>query len=156
MRAQNEHRAARFRSCYFYYFLREYIDKMNKKVHNKFTNEYRHIQEHGFALFCAEHRETGCESPTQNGTVRCMFFPTAQQRGHSGETGEGFAERTGESPRTKSGYSVPSLFGGFPAGAYAVHKNVCTKAKKWLWCFFILTRRSGTAPILYIVKNDKF
>ena len=68
---------------------------------------------------CAEHRETGCESPTQNGTVRCMFFPTAQQRGHSGETGEGFAERTGESPRTKSGYSVPSLFGSFPAGAYA-------------------------------------
>ena len=36
-----------------------------------------------------------------------------------------------------------------------VHKNVCTKAKKWLWCFFILTRRSGTAPILYSVKNDK-
>ena len=50
MRAQNEHRAERFRSCYFYYFLREYIDKTNKKVHNKFTNEYRHIQEHGFAL----------------------------------------------------------------------------------------------------------
>ena len=31
-------------------FLCECIDKMNKKVHNKFTNEYRHIQEHGFAL----------------------------------------------------------------------------------------------------------
>ena len=50
MRAQNEHRAVHFRSCYFCYFLREYIDKMNKKVHNKFTNEYRHIREHGFAL----------------------------------------------------------------------------------------------------------
>ena len=34
----------------FAIFLREYIDKTNKKVHNKFTNEYRHIQEHGFAL----------------------------------------------------------------------------------------------------------
>ena len=34
----------------FAIFLREYIDKMNKKVHNKFTNKYRHIQEHGFAL----------------------------------------------------------------------------------------------------------
>ena len=34
----------------FAIFLREYIDKMNKKVHNKFTNEYRHIQEHDFAL----------------------------------------------------------------------------------------------------------
>ena len=28
MRAQNEHGAVRFRSCYFYYFLREYIDKI--------------------------------------------------------------------------------------------------------------------------------
>ena len=70
------------------------------------------------ALRCgAKYRETGCESPTQNGTVRCMFFPTAQQRGHSGETGEGFAERTGESPRTKSGYSVPISTLGFPKGA---------------------------------------
>lgn len=34
----------------FAIFLCECIDKMNKKVHNKFTNEYRHIQEHGFAL----------------------------------------------------------------------------------------------------------
>ena len=48
--AQNGHGAARFRSCCFYYFLREYIDKTNKKVHNKFTSKYRHIQEHGFAL----------------------------------------------------------------------------------------------------------
>ena len=28
MRAQNEHGAARFRSCCFCYFLREYIDKI--------------------------------------------------------------------------------------------------------------------------------
>ena len=74
--------------------------------------------EHGSRGIRAEHRETGCESPTQNGTVRCMFFPTAQQRGHSGETGEGFAERTGESPRTKSGYSVPAFGLAFPSGIY--------------------------------------
>ena len=59
MRAQNEHGAARFRSCYFYYFLREYIDKMNKKVHNKFTNEYRHIQEHGSRGICASTEKRG-------------------------------------------------------------------------------------------------
>ena len=63
--AQNGHRAARFRSCCFCCFLREYIDKTNKKVHNKFTNEYRHIREHGSRGIRAEHRETGCESPTQ-------------------------------------------------------------------------------------------
>ena len=63
MRAQNEHRAARFRSCCFYYFLREYIDKTNKKVHNKFTNEYRHIQEHGFAGYFARSTEKRGENP---------------------------------------------------------------------------------------------
>ena len=100
----------------FAIFLCEYIDKTNKKVHNKFTSKYRHTGTR-LARDSREHRETGCESPTQNGTVRCMFFPTAQQRGHSGETGEGFAERTGESPRTKSGYSVPISTLGFPKGA---------------------------------------
>ena len=48
----------------------------------------------------------------------CMFFPTARRRGHSGKTGEGFAERTGESPRTKSGYSVPAFGLAFPSGIY--------------------------------------
>lgn len=31
-------------------FCCELLDKMNKKVHNKFTNKNRHISEHGFAL----------------------------------------------------------------------------------------------------------
>ena len=53
MRAQNEQWALGF------HFLREYIDKIRNKVHNKFTNEYRHISEHGFALFCAKHRGMG-------------------------------------------------------------------------------------------------
>ena len=60
MRAQNEHGAVRFRSCYF---LREYIDKMNKKVHNKFTNEYRHIQEHGFAASFRGAQRNGVKIP---------------------------------------------------------------------------------------------
>ena len=70
--------------------------------------------------FSCEHRETGCESPTQK--RHCKVYVLSDWRrcaGHLGKTGEGFAERTGESPRTKSGYSVPSLFGGLPAGAYA-------------------------------------
>ena len=71
------------------------------------------------ALRCgAEHRETGCESPTQK--RHCKVYVLSDWRssaGHSGETGEGFAERTGESPRTKSGYSVPISTLGFPKGA---------------------------------------
>ena len=141
----------------FAIFLCECIDKMNKKVHNKFTNEYRHIQEHGFAGYFARSTEKrGVNPRRRNGTVRCIFFPTAQQRGHSGKTGEGFAERMGLLPRTLSQDIRFLLFlAAFPPERMRVHKNVCTKAKKWLWCFFILTRRSGTAPILYEVKNDK-
>lgn len=44
MRAQNEQWALGF------HFLREYIDKIRNKVHNKLTSKYQHISEHGFAL----------------------------------------------------------------------------------------------------------
>ena len=47
----------------FAIFLCEYIDKMNKKVHNKFTNEYRHIQEHGFAASFREAQRNGVKIP---------------------------------------------------------------------------------------------
>ena len=47
----------------FTIFLCEYIDKMNKKVHNKFTNEYRHIQEHGFAGYFARSTEKRGANP---------------------------------------------------------------------------------------------
>ena len=56
-------------------FLCECIDKMNKKVHNKFTNEYRHIQERGSRGICASTEEWGESPQRRNGTVRCMFFP---------------------------------------------------------------------------------
>ena len=111
----------------FAIFLCEYIDKTNKKVHNKFTNEYRHTGT-GLARDLREYRETGCKSPTQNGTVRCMFFPTAQRRGHSRERGRLCGKDGAFAPHTKSGYSVPSLFGGFPAGA--VCKCIKTFAPK--------------------------
>ena len=85
------------------------------------------IQEQGSRRICAGTEERGVNPRRRNGTVRCMFFPIGAGAPVTRGSGEGFAERTGESPRTESGYSVPSLFGGFPAGAYAVHKNVCTK-----------------------------
>ena len=56
----------------FAIFLREYIDKTNKKVHNKFTNEYRHIQEHGpRGDFRAGTEKRGANPRRRNGTVRC-------------------------------------------------------------------------------------
>ena len=54
----------------------------------------------------------------------------------------------------KSGHRF-RRFGGFPAGRYAVHKDVCTKAKKWLWCFLFVRTTGVYTPILYSVKNDK-
>ena len=103
------------------------------------------------AEFSCKHRETGCEAPTQNGTVRCMFFPTAWRRGHSGETGEGFAERTGESPRTKSGYSVPISTLGFPKGAVCeCIKTFAPRFEKTLVLFYCGNRRERTLPFFTV------
>ena len=69
-------------------------------------------------LLFAKYRETGCESPTQKRHCKVYVLSDwCRCAGHSGETGEGFAERTGESPHTKSGYSVPISTLGFPKGA---------------------------------------
>ena len=58
----------------FAIFLCEYIDKTNKRFIISLQMNIGIFR--NTALRCgAEHRETGCESPTQNGTVRCMFFP---------------------------------------------------------------------------------
>ena len=52
----------------------------------------------------------------------------------------------------KSGHRF-RRFGGFPAGRYAVHKDVCTKA--FGFGAFLLQKPAGAyAPILYFVKND--
>ena len=131
MRAQNEHGAARFRSCCFYYFLREYIDKMNKKVHNKFTNEYRHIQEHGFAgYFMRSTEKRGANPRRRNGTVRCMFFPmgadapvTRVKPGKALRKWRAAIRR--RTPSQDIRFQSPLL--AFPKEQYAVHKNVCTK-----------------------------
>ena len=75
------------------------------------------IQEHGFALR-REVQRNGVQIP--DAERHCKVYVLSDGRrcaGHSGETGEGFAERTGESPRTKSGYSVPISAFGFPKGA---------------------------------------
>ena len=70
--------------------------------------------------FRAGTEKRGVNPRRRNGTVRCdVISDWRSNAGHSGKTGEGFAERMGFCPHTKSGYSVPSLFGGFPAGAYA-------------------------------------
>ena len=107
------------------------------------------------ALRCgAEHREMGCESPTQNGTVRCMFFLTAQQRGHSGETGEGFAERTGFCPTHQVRIFGSNLHSWLSQrSSMQCIKTFAPRFEKTLVLFY-----SGEAEryrsILYYVKND--
>ena len=79
------------------------------------------------AGLCADTEKRGANPRRRNGTVRCMFFPIGAAAPVTRGSGEGFAERTGESPHTKSGYSVPISHSAFPKEQYAVHKNVCTK-----------------------------
>ena len=112
------------------------------------------IQEHGFAGYFAQSTEKrGANPRRRNGTVRCMFFPTAQQRGHSRERGR----LCGKNGR-KSAHQV-RIFGSvsfWRLSRWDVCECINAFAPKRLWlrCFFILARRSGTAPILYCVKND--
>ena len=140
----------------FAIFLCEYIDKTNKKVHNKFTNEYRHT---GTRL-CAAARSTekrGVNPRRRNGTVRCMFVPMGAAA--RSLAGAGKALRKGRaairrgSPSQDIRFRSPLL--AFPKEQYAVHKNVCTKVWKKLWCFLLQKPAGAYAPILYFVKNDK-
>ena len=102
----------------FAIFLCEYIDKTNKKVHNKFTNEYRHTGT-GLARDLREYRETGCESPTQKRHCKVYVLSDGAAARSLAEAGKALRKEWAFAPHTESGYSVPSLFGGFPAGAYA-------------------------------------
>ena len=96
------------------------------------------------ALRCgAKHRETGCKSPTQNGTVRCMFFPTAQQRGHSRERGR-LCGKNGRKPTHQV-----RIFGSFSFWRLS-RRSVCKCIKtfaprfeKTLVLFYCKTRRRG-------------
>ena len=62
----------------------------------------------------------GCESPTQK--RHCKVYVLSDWRrcaGHSGKTGEGFAERMGFCPTHRVRIFGSDFFTGFPDGMYA-------------------------------------
>ena len=66
------------------------------------------------------YRGTGCESPTQK--RHCKVYVLSDWRrcaGHSGKTGEGFAERMGFCPTHRVRIFGSDFFTGFPDGMYA-------------------------------------
>ena len=72
------------------------------------------------ALRCgAKYRETGCESPTQKRHCKVYVLSDGAAARSLAGAGKALRKERAFAPCTKSGYSVPSLFGGFPAGAYA-------------------------------------
>ena len=79
------------------------------------------IQEQGsHGDFRASTEERGVNPRRRNGTVRCMFFPIGAGAPVTRvKPGKALRKEWAFAPRTESGYSVPSLFGSFPAGAYA-------------------------------------
>ena len=103
--------------------------------------------------------ERGENPRRRNGTVSAKNAPSAG-RSHS-TNGWGRRERVcGESHTAQVRIFGSRGFGGFPAGRYAVHKQVCTKAKKALVLFYggkqaIEYKRQSARSILYLVKNDK-
>ena len=106
----------------FAIFLCESIDKFRKRVHNKFGKMNMAYRNTASRVISRGAQRNGVRIP--DAERHCKVYVLSDWRrcaGHSGKTGEGFAEMArGDTPQnTKSGYSVPSLFGGFPAGAYA-------------------------------------
>ena len=69
--------------------------------------------------FCASTEEWGENPQRRNGTVRCDVFSDGAAARSLAGAGKALRKERAFAPHTKSGYSVPSLFGGFPAGAYA-------------------------------------
>ena len=74
--------------------------------------------------------------------------------GHSGETGEGFAEMArGDTPQnTKSGYSVPFLIGIPKQSGMQCIKTFAPKLKALV--LFYSDEAERYRSILYVVKND--
>ena len=66
-----------------------------------------------------EYRGTGCESPTQKRHCKVYVLSDGAAARSLAGAGKALRKERAFAPRTESGYSVPSLFGGFPAGAYA-------------------------------------
>ena len=131
----------------FAIFLREYIDKTNKKVHNKFTNEYRHIQEHGSRGIFVRAQRNGVRIPDAERHCKVYVFSDWRSSAVTRGSGEGFAERTGESPRTKSGYSVPISTLGFPKGAVCeCIKTFAPRFEKTLVLFYCGNQWARTRP----------
>ena len=106
-------------------------------------------------FFVRSTQEWGENPQRTNGTVRCMFFPTAQQRGHSRERGR----LCGKNGR-KSAHQVRIFGSGFLFGF--PKRNICEcinafapKSQKGLWCFFVAKIRERGA-FAYGADNSGF
>ena len=121
----------------FAIFLCECIDKMNKKVHNKFTNECRHIQEHGFALR-REVQRNGVQFP--DAERHCKVYALSDWRSSAVtrvKPGKALRKERAKARTPSQDIRFLLFLAAFPPERYAVHKNVCTKVFSKLWCFFI-------------------
>ena len=75
----------------------------------------------------AKYRETGCNSPTQNGTVRCMLFPIGAAARSLAGAGKALRKERAKAHAPSQDIRFQSPLLAFPKEQYAVHKNVCTK-----------------------------
>ena len=98
-----------------------------------------------------EAQRNGVKIPDVERHCKVYVFSDGRRcAGHSGETGEGFAERTGFCPRTKSGYSVPISAFGFPKGAsMQCIKMFAPKFEKNFGAFLLQDPAKGVPPSFF-------
>ena len=99
------------------------------------------------ALRCgAKYRETGCKSPTQKRHCKVYVFSDGAAARLLAGAGKALRKERAKAHAPSQDIRFRLFLAAFPPERMQVHKNVYIKAKKWPWCFFILARRSGTAP----------
>lgn len=86
------------------------------------------IQEHGSRGIRAEHRETGCEAPTQK--RHCKVYVLSDWRSGAVtrvKPGKALRKERAKAHAPSQDIRFQSPLLAFPKEQYAVHKNVCTK-----------------------------
>ena len=134
-------------------FLRKGIDKTNKKVHNKFTSKYRHIQEHGFALRC-EAQRNGVKIPDAERHCKVYVFSDGAAARSLAGAGKALRKERGFCPTHQVRIFGSNLHSWLSQrSSMQCIKTFAPRFEKTLVLFY-----SGEAErypiILYIGKND--
>ena len=148
--AQNEHGAARFRSCYFTIFCVNILTKSDKRFIISLQMNIGIFRNTARAGFARSTEKRGVKPRRRNGTVRCMFFPTARRRGHSRERGR-LCGKNGRKPTHQVRIFGSNLHSWLSQrSSMQCIKTFAPRFEKTLVLFYCRNRRERTLPFFTV------